>query len=660
MKCYIKYIFIILSVTGVLTSCDLSELNIPENENSELVETLIEVDTEEFLNADIIKDNSDNLRAGVVLSNLWVVQFDSISKQCNAVYFTESFDTGERLLNPTLLTGTNKIIYVIANGPSAGTITTSTYTLDSFRNSGLFSGQITDESKIPYIGQVPGMVTVNASGKISNAWSVKLTRISARVGLNLFFNIDGFTLESVKMYNKPLSMYYLNGWSTTVFPAVPSVSNISSTPVDADVIPADLNNGQYLWFTGENKRGTNNAITTYTDKDIDHTPSGSAYCTYIRIVARKISSNTYYTYDLFLGTNETTDFNLKRNWYYNYSVTLQGNEIVQDYWDSVDGRIKKSTETANCYFLQPLKSITIPVNIKGNGNTQTIESGINVNHTATSMAIEWQSKDNLITLSDFNATNQTVKITATNQTGNAVIAAYYGTTIVWSWHIWVTDYNPNSTGRVYTFTNSNNTTNIFMDRDLGALNGLYNSTNVDVLYYQFGRKDPLMIVFNNVFQESGKFSMEYSIRHPQTFFHSTSDWCSTVSNEWWVGVGGNTTTPGSKTIYDPCPSGWRVPVFTNNVSPWQGATKNDLLNGMFQLSNLGNYMKNGYYKANIYGANQILVYEKNNISMSWTANSYLTTTDRSNALYLSNLTAVGDVNSNIVRSNALTIRCVKE
>lgn len=34
-----------------------------------------------------------------------------------------------------------------------------------------------------------------------------------------------------------------------------------------------------------------------------------------------------------------------------------------------------------------------------------------------------------------------VKVPVTNG-GNAVIAAYSGSTIVWSWHIWISDYVP--------------------------------------------------------------------------------------------------------------------------------------------------------------------------------------------------------------------------
>lgn len=655
----LKYYILLLS--GIcLFFCSCNESSESDIKYGEPVKVELKIEFKDYSNIEVLKDSkSAKLRAGVDLSNIWVLQFDSTSLQCDAVYYAATFNTSDDKLNPTLLTGTNKVIYIIANGPAEGTISKTTYTLSTFKNSADFASSITDESKIPYLGRIQGGTTINSSGKISSPGTVALSRIAARVGLKLYFNIDGYTLESVKMYNKPVNMYYLNGSSTTIFPATPSSSNINSTPVNSDIIPSDLNNGTYVWFTGENKRGTNNAITTYTDKDIDHTPSGSVYCSYIRILARKVSSSKYYTYDLFLGTNETKDFNLKRNWYYEYIVNLKGNESVQDYWDSVDGRINKSVETANCYMIAPGKSLTIPVNIKGNGNTSTIESGINVNHTVTSMSIFWQAGHDLLTLSDFNAVNQTVKINASSQSGNAVIAAYNGIDIVWSWHIWITDYNPNSTGTIYTFTNYLNNTNVFMDRNLGAMSTTYSSGS-DELYYQFGRKDPLLISTVGNFNPSNtSSSMANSIKKPSTYYFAGngSDWCSTVSGEWWMGIGGSETTPGKKTIYDPCPAGWRVPPFTNGGTPWQNATKSALTNGVVVLSGLGNYVANGKYDYSFSSTGSMNITSKGSMSYCWTANKYWGDNYSGNTLDLSlGNSIVGRIN----RSNAVPVRCVKE
>lgn len=71
------------------------------------------------------------------------------------------------------------------------------------------------------------------------------------------------------------------------------------------------------------------------------------------------------------------------------------------------------------------------------------------------------------------------------QQGNALIGLFdtWGE-CVWSWHIWVTDYNPESSSQKYS------SGDIFMDRNLGAVGTDYTKVTACGLYYQWGRKDP--------------------------------------------------------------------------------------------------------------------------------------------------------------------------
>jgi uncharacterized protein (TIGR02145 family) len=165
-----------------------------------------------------------------------------------------------------------------------------------------------------------------------------------------------------------------------------------------------------------------------------------------------------------------------------------------------------------------------------------------------------------------------------------VIAAYSGVsqtgTILWSWHIWVTSYNPN-TGTTYSYTPTTGVTNVFMDRNLGALTTNY-VNDANILHYQWGRKDPFPAA--TVVTASGTStsvdvttvtiqSMLWSSQNPLKYISNNTSpygWCSTSSDYYWMGTGGTTTTPGVKTIYDPCPAGWRVPAWRSGVSPWNG------------------------------------------------------------------------------------------
>ena len=140
--------------------------------------------------------------------------------------------------------------------------------------------------------------------------------------------------------------------------------------------------------------------------------------------------------------------------------------------------------------------------------------------------------------------------------GNAVIAAKDGNgKILWSWHIWLTD-QPQE--QVYY-----NNAGTLMDRNLGATSATPGDVGALGLMYQWGRKDPFLgaaNIGNKTFAAStikwpssvtnNIGTLEYTISHPTTYvqYFNNSDklvlW--TVSGE-------------TKSVYDPCPAGWRIP-----------------------------------------------------------------------------------------------------
>ena len=160
------------------------------------------------------------------------------------------------------------------------------------------------------------------------------------------------------------------------------------------------------------------------------------------------------------------------------------------------------------------------------------------------------------------------KTADTFKEGNAVIAAKDASgTILWSWHIWFTD-QPEE--QVYY-----NNAGIMMDRNLGATSATPGDVGALGLLYQWGRKDPFLgasSIHNDdmalaksttewplaVLSDSNTGTIEYATANPTTYiFSSYADWyrASSLStdNERW------TTSEASKSIYDPCPAGWRVP-----------------------------------------------------------------------------------------------------
>ena len=147
--------------------------------------------------------------------------------------------------------------------------------------------------------------------------------------------------------------------------------------------------------------------------------------------------------------------------------------------------------------------------------------------------------------------------------GNAVIAAKDASgTILWSWHIWLTD---EPEGQVYY-----NNAGTMMDRNLGATSATPGDVGALGLLYQWGRKDPFLgsssISSNTVAKStltwpSGVSSsssigtVDYVTSHPTTYVFGVSS----TYYDWHYSSRDNNLWQSSKTIYDPCPQGWRVP-----------------------------------------------------------------------------------------------------
>ena len=173
--------------------------------------------------------------------------------------------------------------------------------------------------------------------------------------------------------------------------------------------------------------------------------------------------------------------------------------------------------------------------------------------------------------------------------GNVKIAAYDAAgNIIWSWHIWITD-KPINQG----YSNGY----VALDRNLGAVtdtwDGFYDGIsgtdwnswlNKNIaytgLYYQWGRKDPFFpapFIDGNQWEgvdgtehpvyESRATTVSDAVEHPMTYYFDgtgqSNGWLSETDNAYgnfdhfWGYV--SIRDDMVKTIYDPCPPGYRVP-----------------------------------------------------------------------------------------------------
>lgn len=170
--------------------------------------------------------------------------------------------------------------------------------------------------------------------------------------------------------------------------------------------------------------------------------------------------------------------------------------------------------------------------------------------SADTAAIIWQ--DNASLLTGVTMSSNTLSFTVgASQTGNALIGIYQSSTVVWSFHIWVTSTT------VANDAYSNGYT--LMDRNLGATN----ATGSPGLFYQWGRKEPFRNTTNTTV--AGPQTVAYSVANPTTFItaNGVGSWYDDDYISLWGNPFGYTALPeqvytGKKTVFDPCPDGYQV------------------------------------------------------------------------------------------------------
>ncbi|WP_294546154.1 hypothetical protein [uncultured Bacteroides sp.] len=287
---------------------------------------------------------------------------------------------------------------------------------------------------------------------------------------------------------------------------------------------------------------------------------------------------------------------------YSFDATVIGNGvegIVEETRGKPDNRYGVLTEDIEKYHFK-------------NGTGEDISVSKNVAISPKSAKLIWQDQENLISQVSFNSNTNRVEFLS-NGAGNGVIAVYDNwdpnaedANVLWSWHIWCTE-KPDiielglpTNGESYSGKNYK-----IMDRDLGATTNIPDRLTTCGLGYQWGRKDPfvglasfytsmddLQPEFASVYNVRGTKqelkeemknesigTIEYGIKHPNIFIrsgerYSAYDWLYYTNenggDDYYSGnqyLWGNNpysrykmiNIETMKTLYDPCPAGYKVP-----------------------------------------------------------------------------------------------------
>ena len=380
-------------------------------------------------------------------------------------------------------------------------------------------------------------------------------------------------------------------------------------------------NTNALSFTASNKKDATVTKTgvSASGGSVSVSSNNTAYCTVSyasgTITVKRVSEAAWtatITVSVTADGNHTwTESNKK-------TFTVSAAECVTDLsMVNNAGNARTSRTTANCYMVHKAGTYKLPLvygnaikdgstnssayaGVSGTNTTATFPNHLgnaitgpwikNHNITVDGATLVWEDVSGLITDVKIDGDYLMFKVNknAASQEGNAVIAAKSGSTIVWSWHIWVTKQTF-ADATLTTVTTGTGTQGIdFQIYKVAPVNLGWVGSNSTNTYYQWGRKDPFPGSGNVTYEGSATATIADNIKNPTKFYYniSTKGSCNTKYYNMWDAQKtdiDDITTATKKTVYDPCPPGFCVPTgnlycFMGNngnrsMSTWDGTNK---------------------------------------------------------------------------------------
>lgn len=382
--------------------------------------------------------------------------------------------------------------------------------------------------------------------------------------------------------------------------------------------------------------------TTSSSRDLLKNINAPEDATYIELYGVDDEWNNFRRYRIYPGENMINDFNIKPNYHYSINLSLDdiGSEQNDSRIESVDGIMLQPD--ANSFIINPSSQEMYRIPVVNRINTYWVNEmkAGNVSQSAPytigsndewAVDIIWQSSNQQM----IEFYNQKEELTDNDgrvppsykgkhaislkakpgAKGNVLIGVYRTDQpnaddptqreYSWSWHLWITDYNPDEcvsetkwngrfklsvtggevhhyTGDLWDAENAIYHNKWIMDRYLGAYEADPSTTPITDLcglYYQYGRTTP--------YQRAGYKYYRYDIdsntykdfslmidntenrrsevrKRPYIFFRNKSpryqDFSKTWNNPAWnIDADGN---PSKKSFFDPCPNGWKIPAMS--------------------------------------------------------------------------------------------------
>ncbi|MBC5644636.1 DUF4906 domain-containing protein [Parabacteroides sp. BX2] len=504
-----------------------------------------------------------------------------------------------------------------------------------------------DMNKMPYILHLEHVCvesnTIKSIEGENKDVRLLLRRLASRLTLDWTYSYSGYQLKQILLQSIPTNYKVVAAPDKTdkTYPSL--LDQFTTIQLTAD----EIDTRRYSCWVPANVRGSNSAATSQRYRIKSNAPTGSSYVDFI--AANTIEPKKKLSYRVYLGGSESSDFNLYGNTDYNYKVTIDHADYpVNDRRVTIIDPIPASENnsnfvpTANCFMVAPGGAFCFnpyKYNVGGMAKNNTTLAGsdwCNINGSSIGTPIKyvkvlWQTKEygdigdpilgvvnsstdhaNIVDMTNGESVENAriyCRIAPNTIGGSGAIAAYNESDeILWSWHIWVTDYNPDATGnqdiqtpvhkRKLKFEYGSYIGNLpMMDRNLGAAAGYITlppdeleKSKTNGFYYQWGRKDPFRGSYSNInisqvlnteikanaptkgllslFGADGltfypmsviqrRVSFREAYKDPGNMYKiptGASQWIDSATEEYKNAWGAG----NSKGLHDPCPAGWRI------------------------------------------------------------------------------------------------------
>ena len=569
------------------------------------------------------------------IKNLWLFQFANDGRLVGRPQYIETYAPGTTKVK-LIPTGTGEaakstIVY-IANTFKDDLIqfAGSNYTIDDLHE---LTHSITDEeSNFITDGANKYMVmygsikqNIISSGALNEC---TLHRTVAKISVTIVNNIsDKLTFSAIALSGVPnVSNYFPT--ETGKLPVDNTFSTFAYAKEDINI--TEQTNLNFTFYAPTNRRGK---VNNNSEQQKNHFAMYNA--TAIDLVAED-ESGEFYCYTFYLGANLTNDFNIECDKEYKYTLTFndKGDPDTDLRVESLS-KLDFTPQTmsrSNCYILNPSSTeVTYYIPIDRIDQFWDPKNGYVVDDIYETNTLD-KLGDNWETVFLWHDSEYTLAGDGTQDLGGLKIAkgtspltgkpcvvvtlpANYPTCnvgyvvrktnvdkdILWSWHLWITDYDPYPKNLkpslgiwnysveggelhrydIATFVGGIYSEKFIMDRNLGAHGASFEGhgsitdskpTHPGSLYYQFGRKDPFPCIVTKYLNGytygtvSTEQDFKYAVNHPNTYVGSFfNNWCidadaeatTYIWNDHKISVFAYNT---GKSIFDPSPWGFRVPV----------------------------------------------------------------------------------------------------